>query len=281
MLRNIITVAIVGCLVVVGGTSVANAQVGNPTGSFDITVRQGGSIIAQDTVTIGVGGDLEDLQATFQDGDPEDFTQIGTVGSGASETPIILKVTSDGDSSFRVLHWYIDVPASLTDIYSPGATSLFDPMGGDIDVSITGLEFDGGTLASPLLVGNDTYLTSFMRDWQGHYYESTSTNPFNYSGYGVDDIQVPGMTYLDGDLSEYRFDVSSTGASSSWTWGNLVNPGLSTKVHNGYGSTTPLDPGYVFELGLSVAFVAVPEPATLTMLIPGLILLARKRRATR
>jgi len=275
------TFVVVGCLATVSATSVANAQVGEPTGSFEITVRQGGSIIAQDTVTIGVGGDLEDLKATFQDGDPEDFTQIGTIGAGAD--PIILKVTSDGgpSESFRILHWYIDVPVSLTDIYSPGPTSLFDPTGGDIDVTITGLGFDGGTLASPLLVGNDTYLTSYMRDWQGHFYESPSANPYNYSGYGVNDIQVPGSAYLDGDLSEYRFDVSGSGASSSWTWGNIVNPGLATNVHNGFGSVTPLDPGYVFELGLSVAFVAVPEPSTLAMLVPGLILLARKRRATR
>jgi hypothetical protein len=277
MFRNAMTFAVVGCLLAVGVTDVALAQVGEPQGSFMITVKQGGNIVVQDTVTIGVGQDLEDLKTIAQDGDAEDFTQIGTVGAGS---PVILKVTSDGgpDESFRVLHWYIDVPVSLSDIYSPGPTSLFSPTGGNIDVTISSLEFDNGVLADPLLVGNDTYLTSFMRDYQGHFYESTLANPYNYSGYGVNDIQVPGQAYLDGDASLYTF-ASTAGTSSSWTWGNIENPGLGTTVHDGSNSgVSPLSPGYVFELGLSVAFVQVPEPATLSLLAPLALMVVRRRR---
>jgi hypothetical protein len=278
MFRNVTTFALVGCVFAVSAADVAFAQVGEPQGSFLITVRQGGGIVAQDTVTIGPGMELDDLKATFQDGDPEDFTQIGTIGPG--NDPIILKVTSDGGPSepFRILHWYIDVPVSLGDIYTPGPTSLFSPVGGDIDVTVSSLEFANGVLAQPLLVDNDTYLTSFMRDWQGHFYESTHTNAYNYSGFGVRDIQVPGEFYLDGTVPMYSF-AATAGTSSSWVWDNIENPGLATTVHNGFNTgVNPLIPGYVFELGLSVAFVEVPEPATLTMLAPFILMAARRRR---
>ncbi|MFQ5429626.1 MAG: PEP-CTERM sorting domain-containing protein, partial [Phycisphaerae bacterium] len=113
----------------------------------------------------------------------------------------------------------------------------------------------------------------------GHFYESTLANSFNQFGNGIIDIQVPGSAYLDGDLSRYTFDVTQTGTSASWTWGNIVNPGLLTTIHNGTnGGLSPSDPGYVFELGLAVAFVQVPEPTTLSLLAMGTVALLRRRR---
>jgi hypothetical protein len=278
MFRYVVASVVVGCLVVNGAVSSAMAQVGEPQGAFNITVKQGATVIANHNVTIGPGGDLQDLKATFQDGDPEDFTQIGTIGPG--HTPIILKVTSDGGAleSMRILHWYVDVPVSLANIYAPGPTSLFTTFGGNIDVTITSLEFSNGVVATPQLVDNNTYLTSFMRDYQGHFYESVQANPYNLFGHGIYDIQVPGMRYLDSNTGLYVFS-GTPGASCSWTWGNIVNPGTTTTVHNGTnGGQTPLIPGYVFELGTSVAFTAVPEPAVVALLAPLGLILARRRR---
>jgi len=269
-------VVLVAAVAALSAPGLASAQVGEPMGSFDITVRQGGNIVVQDTVSIGAGGELEDIKASFQDGDPEDFTQIGTVGG---DTPVILKVTTDGDSSFRVAHFYIDAVASLLDINSPGATSLFLPNGGDIDVTVSNWSFDNNAAAIPLLLDSPSFYTSFMRDKSGHFYESAQSNPFNFAGFGVNDIQVPGNAFLDGDLSQYTFAVNQTGTLSSWTWGDILNPGLNTTVHNGFASgVVPIDSGYVFELGMAVAFVQVPEPATLTLLAGGLVPMLRRRR---
>lgn len=259
--------------------SKANAQVGDPFGTFDITVRQGGNLIAQDTVSIGPGGDLTDLAPIFVDGTRESHTQIGQVGG----SPIILKVVSEGSNNeaFRLTHWYIDVPLTVDLIDLPGVTSLFDPNGGNIDVTITGLEFSNGAAVMPVIVPTPTFSTSFMRDISGNFYESTGANTFNQFGHGLYDVQVGGDKYLDGDLSAYTFDVLSSGTSASWRWGNILNPGLLTKVNDGFGATVnPNSPGYVFELGTAVAFVAVPEPTTMCMLLSGgAAILLRRRRA--
>lgn len=258
----------------------AHAQVGDPFGTFDIEVRQGGILIAQDTVSIGPGGDLPDLDPIFIDGTRESHTQIGQVGG----SPIILKVVSEGSDSeaFRLTHWYIDVPLTVDLIDLPGPTSLFDPNGGKIEVTITGLEFSNGAAVMPVLVPTPTFSTSFMRDISGNFYESTGANTFNQYGHGLYDVQVGGDKYLDGDLSAYTFDVLSSGTSASWRWGNILNPGAGTQVNDGLGATiAPLSPGYVFELGTAVAFVAVPEPTTMGLLLSGgAVMLLRRRRRT-
>lgn len=257
--------------------STAQAQVGEPQGTFTITVRQGGNVVAQKNVSIGAGGDLEDLKASFQDGDPEDHTQIGSIGM--SDSPIILKVTTDGDSSFRVAHWYIDVPVSMANIHSPGPTSLFDPNGGLIDVTVTGFEFDNAALALPLVQSSPNYYTSFMRDVQGHFYNLPGSHAYNAFGNGIIDIQTPGTLWNDGTPNPYNFEVLATGSSVSWRWNNILPPSTVTSVTNQFGTTfLPVDPGYVFELGLSVAFVQIPEPGTLAMLAPAAIFAIRRRR---
>jgi hypothetical protein len=278
MFRRVTVLAVVCCLAVVSAANTAMAQVGEPLGTFNITVKQGGTTLVNHNVSIGPGGDLTDLKPTWVDGTPESFVQVGTVGPIGSSSPIILKVVSDGgpDESFRVLHWYLDVPVSTSDIYTAGPNSLFDPLGGNIEVSVSGFQFSNGADATPMVIDNDTYLTSFMRDSQGHFYESILANAYNVHGNGIYDIQVPGMAYLDGDPSMYTF-ASTSGTSSSWTWGSIVNPGLLTTIHDGTnGGLTPLIPGYVFELGTSVAFTAVPEPATLALMLPVALLLRRR-----
>jgi len=259
--------------------STAHAQVGNPTGSFEITVTQDGNEIAKDTVTIGPGGDLSDLSPTFVDGTPESNTQIGTTASGA---PIILKVVSDGGAleGFRLTHWYIDVPLTTDLIDIPGPDSLFDPTGGPIDVEISSFEFDNGALVTPLVLNSPNFYTSFTRDISGNFYETAGSNSFNQFGNGFIDIQVPGSLYLDGDTDAYNFEMLASGASASWRWSNILNPGLATMVNDGAGNTVaPVSPGYVFELGTAVAFVAIPEPATAGLfMLGGATLLARRRR---
>ncbi|MFH1419677.1 MAG: PEP-CTERM sorting domain-containing protein [Planctomycetota bacterium] len=262
--------------------------VGEPSGSFNITVKQGATIVAQDNVSIGPGGDLPDLKATFQDGDPESHTQIGLIGLVPNQTPIILKVVSepvaDTPVVYRLLHFYIDVPLSMAAIHLPGPTSLFDPNGSpNIEVSISGMTFDNGVIAQPRLENLDLFYTSFMRDYQGHFYESVGALPYDFNGNGVNDIQVPGTQYLDESgggtqLTPYLF-AATPGVSSSWAWSDIRNPGLATTVHNGFSSgQAPVQPGYVFELGVAVAFIAVPEPSTLALLSFGLLLVIRPRR---
>lgn len=260
------------------GGEYASAAIGLPDGSANIAIRQGNNLIVDHVVTFGFPtADLIDLYSTAMDGNPESFTQIGTIGPDAS--PIILKLTTDGDASFRMLHWYIDVPAGLNDIYTAGPTSLFDPHGGAIDVTISGLSFGGGVEVMPFICDNNSYAASFMRDVQGHFYETPQANAYGAYGNGVNDIQVPGEWYRDADSSAYQFDVLQSGTTASWRWGNILNPGLTTSVHNGLGSgVTPMDPGHVFELGLSVALVEVPEPGTLGLMVVGaMTLLVRWR----
>lgn len=278
MFRHATVLAVLGCLAFGSAVDLASAQVGEPIGTFHITVKQGGNIIADDDVSIGTGGELSDLKATFQDLTPESSTQIGVIGPAGSTSPIILKVTSDGGAleNFRVLHWYIDVPVSTTDIYTPGPYSLLNPLGGNVEVAITGLKFDNGALATPQFSDNDTYLVSFMRDFRGNFYESVLANGYDVHHHGIYDIQVPGVRYLDGDATQYTF-TGTAGTSCDWVWGNIINPGLTTNVYGNGTGETPLVPGYVFELGASIAFTAVPEPATLAAMLPGLLLLRRRR----
>jgi hypothetical protein len=277
MFRRITILAAIAFLSVLSAANMASAQVGEPIGTFNITVTQGSHVIANHNVSIGPSGDLSDLKPVWVDGTPESFTQIGTIG--LLNSPIILKVTSDGGplESMRLLHWYVDVPISLSDINTPGPFSLLDPFGGKVKVSVSGFQFSNGADATPQLVDNDTFLTSFMRDFQGHFYESPQANAYNANGHGIYDIQVPGMRYLDGDTSRYTF-AATPGVASSWDWNDILAPTILTKVHNGTsGGQTPLIPGYVFELGTSVAFTAVPEPASLALLLPVLLLLRRSR----
>lgn len=267
--------AFIGAGIALVLTSAARADLGLPEGAFSITISQDGRASISDTFTIGPAGDLSDLQAVFQDGDAESFTQIGATVSGA---PIILKMTTDGDAAFRITHWYIDVPVSMADIDSPGPTSLFDPLGGAIDVTISGMAFDNGAEAMPFIVDNNSFFTSFFRDINGHFYETPSSNTYNSYGNGVIDVQVPGQFYRDGDPT-YDFVVHQSGPVSSWTWENILPPDLTTDVVNEFGIVgEPNSPGYVFELGLAVAFIQIPEPGTIALLLPAVIMAFRRRR---
>jgi hypothetical protein len=76
----------------------------------------------------------------------------------------------------------------------------------------------------------------------------------------VIDVQVPGEAFMDGVANPYSF-TSVSGIMSSWAWNNIVNPGPTTPVNDGSGSIPSAGAGYVFEIGLAVAFV--PEPGTI------------------
>lgn len=70
MLKNLITLSAVACVGLLTVTPAANAGLGDPFGAFEILIEQGGVTIANETVTIGPGGDLTDLRPTWVDGDP-------------------------------------------------------------------------------------------------------------------------------------------------------------------------------------------------------------------
>ena len=270
--ENVIAWVAIGIGGLIGGPVLG--QVGEPTG-FTVTVKQGSTIIAQQALTVGPAGDINDTKVN--DGDPEGFAQIGTLSGPQGPAPIIIKVVTGDDPMFRLLSVFIDAPISLADIHSAGPYSLFNPAVADpIEVSLTNMTFAGTTSATPLLVNNNTFLTAFMRSMAGMFYELPQANAFNAYGWGVNDIQVPAERFLDGTVSPYSF-AATAGAPAVGTWSNIPNPGLTTTVHDGLIGGLPSD-GSVFELGLSLALIGVPEPSTVLMLLGGLGILARRRR---
>lgn len=274
--RSVINpLAVLAGLGVVLATATGALAVGEPQNLFSLTVTQGANVIVNNPA-VPVPSDIK-----TNDGDPLSFVQVGTT---AWNTPIILKLESDGgpNEAFRILHFYIDAPASVNDIDAPAPApaSLFNPNSSDpITVTVSGLSFAGTPSATPLVVGNNTFYVSYMRDQSGgFFYEIPGSNLYNSHGNGIIDIQVPGEKYVDGLVNPYNF-TATAGPAVSMTWANLINPGTGTTVNDGIGNSfLPLvgDRGRVFELGLGVAFV--PEPATMVLVAGGLLGMLGRRR---
>ena len=245
----------------------AQAQVGEPTGNFNITIQQGATTIVNANVAVPA---------------PAGYVQIGTVGPMGE--PIILKMVTDSDPNFRIVHWYIDVPGNLNDINTSDGASLINPANpAPVSVSITGLQFTGTSSVTPLLVNNSTYLTAYMRDTflgtGGRFYNLPGSNFYAPGVLGpAAEAQVPGNQFLDGNTSLYSFGGTFGQPSATWTWGAMPNPAaVGAQAITTNGSLAPGD-GRVYELGLSVAFVGVPEPATLAFVLPGLLLMMLRKR---
>lgn len=244
--------------------------VGQPTGTFGITIQQGSTIIV-DNPSVTVPADI-----FIDDGDPEDFVQIGsTVPNGG---PIILKIVSEGDSQFRILHFYIDVPISLGDIHSPGPDSLIDPTNPfGVDVTISNLSFTNSPYVYPLLVNNSTFAVTFQRDDNGLFYNlndgiATGTGPSRQ-------VQVYGTSFFDSNPENSFAFVD--GPTMTFSWLGLQNPGYTGATVNDGDDSIPdvVGSGYVFELGLGLA--VVPEPGTLGLLAAGIALCFGPRRRRR
>jgi len=143
---------------------------------------------------------------------------------------------------------------------------------------VTNATFTDGGSVFPLIVNNNSFFTLFMRDMAGRFYELPLTNAYNSYGHGVIDVQVPGAPFMDGTTNPYSF-TSVSGIMSSWAWNNIVNPGPSTPVNDGSGSVSSAGAGYVFEIGLAVAFV--PEPGTIAFCGSAFVFFAFRKPASR
>lgn len=271
MLNRLFRLAAIAGIASMGVVSAAKAQVGEPTGTFGITVKQGATTIVSNP-NVAVPADIK-----ISDGDAEDFVQIGTIGPMGA--PIILKLVTDNDPNFRIAHWYIDVPISTNNIYTPGPYSLFDPNNpSPIEVEITGLSFLGTTNVTPTLVNNNTYAVAYMRDFGGRFYNLPDSTATGFPGPGTT-VQVYGNKFFDVNTSQYTYSASNFQPTASWKWSMLPNPGPFASVNDQFNASVPnLGNGYVFELGLSMAFVGVPEPSTLSLMIPAAIAILRRRR---
>ncbi|MFO0973841.1 MAG: PEP-CTERM sorting domain-containing protein [Phycisphaerae bacterium] len=275
MNRTVIT-----AICVLAAAGVASANVGEPFGAgpgntFSIKVTQGNNVIF-DSPNTPFPTDFK-----VNDGDPEDFVQVGTTPGG---TPIIVKVVSDGGPSeaFRIMHVYVDVVSSLIGPIPPfsATDSLFasDPTQ-NIKVEIGNIGFINTTNATPLVVGNDSFAVSYMEAFGGGFYMLPNTNPFDLFGQRRVDVQVPGKYYLDGIADPYQFS-SVPGSVVSWKYENLEAPSPLTPAEFAVSppSLVAIPGGKVAELGLGIAFVGVPEPATLVLLSGGLLPLIRRRK---
>lgn len=254
-----------------GTVNASPIGVGEMIGTFGIRITHGGVVIV-DNPSVAVPTDTK-----LSDGTPEGFVQIGTVGAGRD--PVILKIVTGDDPGFRTSHWYVDVPKSLFEINTPGPTSLFDPTNpGFIDVEVTGLSFADTTEVTPLLVNNATYATAYMRDKGGVFYNMPMGITTGFPGPNTQ-VQVPGQAFFDGDEELYAFEGSYAEPTASWAWRGLPNPGRDMTTNNGVDPNAPsIGGGYVFELGLGVSFVGVPEPGTLGLMAAGLLPVLRRQR---
>jgi hypothetical protein len=257
-------------LCVIGAAEVTYAQVGELTGSgpgntFSITIRQGGDILLQDN-DVPFPSDIKTPGLTH-------VTLDDSLGTW--ENDITLQIHSEGgaEEQFRVSHWYID---------TTGNDSLFDPLVTDeIEVEISGIRFTNGANIIPYLLNQDDYYVSYFMDEYGRFYQTPGTNI--YGTYHSDpwekkDVQVPGNEYLDSTLNPYGF-LASPGTEVSWTWKNIIPPGSTTLAIDNDGNSHAND--FVYEMGLAVSYVVVPEPATLTLfmgLLPLMIWGGRRRR---
>lgn len=282
---NVRITAALAATALAASAGAARAQVGDPTGTFGIKITHGNTVVVDNpNVTVPA-----DIFLPIRDGTPEGFVQIGTIGP--FNAPIILKMVSDPDPNFRIVHWYVDVPLSTNQIFLPGPTSLFDPNNpASIDIEITGLQFDNGADVVPLVVDNDTYLTAFMRDLGGVFYNLPLGKTINFPGPGTE-VQVAAQRFCDVDTGTYDIDAwcylgsdpfpGFQSGGADFAWRNLPNPGPNTTTNNGFNPDKPsFGNGYVFELGLSIAFLGIPEPGTLGLLLVGAapLLLRRRRR---
>ncbi len=277
--RDIRTGCLVGVLAIVaagfgqpalaqsGVGELTGALPGGPYGALSIRVSQGGSDLIN-LPSVPLPNHIK-----FNDDTSDDYVVLDTWGAGATETDIILKAISDGDpeASFRTTHWYIDsiVPG---EIHTPGPISLFDPSAGLIEVEISNITFVNTLTATPMVLDQEDFLVSYMRNVPGFFYKFDDANGFGDYIPGVQAVQVPGSKYHDG-ITSYAFS-STTGPTVSWKWSGLIPPNpapdplLNTPAIDEDGNSHVGD-GYVHELGLGVAFVGelVPEPTTALMAV--------------
>ncbi|MCK6456863.1 MAG: hypothetical protein L6Q92_10085 [Phycisphaerae bacterium] len=276
-----------------GTAATAMADVGEimpagPGNTFSIRITHGGNVIV-DNPAVPFPTDFK-----LTDGDPEGFVQIGSTSGGY---PIILKLVSDGAvngvESNRTTHWYIDTPLDVgAGINSPGPDSLFDPNAPATDriaVEVGNIAFVNTLTATPNVDQRPmdpphSFFVSFMRDGGGRFYYLPNSNVYNEFGNGFLDIQVPGEFYKDGNLMDYNF-LATSGPVVSWKWEGIINPGTGTLVDDGAGNPIPSNTfgaplGYVYELGLGVAFSGelIPEPTSISLAAGSLLMVLRRRR---
>jgi hypothetical protein len=243
---------------------------------LDIEVKQGGTtLISQTDVTISPTDPL----------DGNTRYNIGSLGGGLSTAYLSIYVANPTGNE-TAMSFYIRA-GTPGDANVPGVAPLLDlGKSGKVDVYIRNLVFSsagsglGVTLSEFSAPEGDYAAAFYMMDSGGWFYELPQWRDFLPTS-SIRWAEVPHSAFRDGNPSEYQFD-DDTGTSLDIAWRNVFSP-VDTQYTLKYPFTwaekADESGGKVFEMGMApyAWTYVIPEPATLGVVLWGLIFLRRRR----
>lgn len=277
MMKSRLTLCVLGFGLLLGPASYGEAAViGRPV-EFDITIMQGGNLVAQ-ALNVAVSG-----------ADPLDGNNFMKIGDLSGMTSVYVSVAMTDPTAEESVFGFTVRAAEAGNPLMPGVDPLFDTSGsGDINVYIENLRFMQSGLYTDVTMthfgspyGDTAAALHFMA--AGGWYYRLPDNEYWLSG-GKHTYQVPFTEFDDPNTGVYE-SAADTGTSIDFAWQNVPSPVDTTyNVTNSDTNATILDPtgGEVFQMGLGtyVWGNAIPEPGTIGLLmLGGVVGLARRRRA--